>query len=170
MVRFRRDVGALFSFIKASAILYQAQRQVDAQGRVVAALADYAVAYPTFSKILAQASGQGVTDAVRSVVDLVATHAKPAGAKPAAGKFARTGMTDIGPEVPLSCEQIGTLTGLGKSTAWRAVQSAIDLGFLANNETRRGRPLRLVLRQRVEGAVAELLPRPDTLVSEGGAA
>ena len=36
MVRFRRDVGSLFSFIKASAILHQAQRQVDAQGRVVA--------------------------------------------------------------------------------------------------------------------------------------
>jgi hypothetical protein len=30
MVRFRRDVGSLFGFIKASAILHQAQRQVDA--------------------------------------------------------------------------------------------------------------------------------------------
>ena len=34
MVRFRRDVGALFSFIKASAILHQAQRKRDADGRV----------------------------------------------------------------------------------------------------------------------------------------
>jgi hypothetical protein len=35
MVRFRRDVGSLFSFIKTSAILHQAQREVDAQGRVI---------------------------------------------------------------------------------------------------------------------------------------
>ena len=27
MVRFRRDVGSLFTFIKASALLHQAQRQ-----------------------------------------------------------------------------------------------------------------------------------------------
>ncbi len=50
MVRFRRDVGSLFTFIKASAILHQAQRQVDAQGRVVATVADYALAYPIFSQ------------------------------------------------------------------------------------------------------------------------
>src|SRR5262249_2570207 len=71
MVRFRRDIGALLRFIKASAILHQAQRQIDAQGRVVATLADYALAYPIFSKVLAQASGDSVTDAVRAAVDLV---------------------------------------------------------------------------------------------------
>ena len=48
MVRFRRDVGSLFNFIKASALLHQAQRQVDAQGRVVATVADYAVGLPDF--------------------------------------------------------------------------------------------------------------------------
>ena len=46
MVRFRRDVGALFSFIKASAILHQAQRKVDADGRLVATLADYSGGLP----------------------------------------------------------------------------------------------------------------------------
>ena len=46
MVRFRRDIGSLFSFIKASAILHQAQRQVDAQGRVIATIADYALGPP----------------------------------------------------------------------------------------------------------------------------
>ena len=75
MVRFRRDVDALFSFIKASAILHQAQRKVDANGRVIATLADYAVAYRIFSKVLAQTSGQGVPDNVRAVVDLIAARA-----------------------------------------------------------------------------------------------
>jgi hypothetical protein len=168
MVRFRRDVGALFSFIKASAILHQAQREVDAKGRVVATVDDYAVAYPIFSKILAQASGHGVTDAVRAVVDLIAKRAGPPVTKPAAGRFVRTGATGAGAEVQLSSEQIGTLTGLGKSAAYRAVLSAMDLGFLLNNETKRGKPFRLVVRQRIDEAVAGLLPHPDTLVSEGG--
>jgi hypothetical protein len=169
MVRFRRDVGALFSFIKASAILHQAQRRVDAQGRVVAALADYALAYPIFSKVLAQTSGRGVTDSVRAVVDLIAARTATPGTRPTGGKFARTGATGGSLEVELSSEQIGILTGLGKSAAYRAIQSAIDLGFLVNNETRRGKPFRLVVRQRVDETAARLLPHPETLMSEGGA-
>jgi hypothetical protein len=135
MVRFRRDVASLFGFIKASAILHQAQRRVDAQGRVVATLADYRVAYPIFSKVLAVTSGRGVTDAVRAVVDLVAKRAAPSAPKSTAGKFTRTGATTAGTGVVLSSQQIGILTGLGKSAAYRAVLSAIDLGFLANIET-----------------------------------
>ena len=170
MVRFRRDVGALFSFIKASAILHQAQRKVDAHGRVVATLADYAVAYPIFSKVLAQTSGKGVTDNVRAVVELIAARAAPLAAKATGGKFARTGATGASAEVELSSEQIGIATGLGKSAAYRAVRSAIDLGFLVNNETKPRKPYRLVVRQRIDEAAAALLPHPDTLAPEGGAA
>jgi hypothetical protein len=168
MVRFRRDVGALFNFIKTVAILYQAQREVDAKGRVVATLADYAVAYPIFSKILAETSGQGVTDNVRAVVDLIAARTAPPGPRPTGGKFTRVGATGASPEVELSCEQIGTLTGLGKSGAHRAVRAAIDLGFLINNEIRRGKPYRLAVRRRIDEVAAGLLPHPDTLVSDGG--
>ena len=170
MVRFRRDVGALFSFIKASAILHQAQRKVDAHGRVIATLADYAVAYPIFSKVLAQTSGKGVTDNVRAVVELIAARAAPLAAKATGGKFARTGATSAGAEVELSSEQIGIATGLGKSAAYRAVRSAIDLGFLVNNETKPRKPYRLVLRQPIDEAAAALLPHPDTLAPEGGEA
>ena len=81
MVRFRRDVGSLFNFIKASAILHQAQRQVDAQGRVVATIADYALAYPIFTKVMAQSSGKSVPDNVREVVKLIAERAGSAAHK-----------------------------------------------------------------------------------------
>ena len=168
MVRFRRDVDALFSFIKASAILHQAQRKVDADGRVIATLADYAVAYPIFSKVLAQTSGQGVPDNVRAVVDLIAARAAPIATKAAGGKFARTGAAGASAEVELSSEQIGTITGIGKSAAYRAVKAAIERGFLVNNETRRGKPYRLIVQQHVDDAAAALLPHPDTLMSEGG--
>ena len=167
MVRFRRDVGALFSFIMASAILHQAQRKRDTDGRVVATVADYAVAYPIFSRVLAQTCGQGVTDNVRAVVDLIAARAGPIATKATGGRFARTEPAGASAEVELSSEQIGTLTGIGKSAAYRAVKAAIDQGFLVNNETRRGKPYRLVVRQRIDEADTALLPHPDTLASDG---
>ena len=163
MVRFRRDVGSLFSFIKASAILHQAQRQVDAQGRVVATVADYVLAYPIFSKLMAQSSGKGVTDNVREIVRLIAERAGPAATKPANGKFQRAGLAGPGPEVVISSEQIGAATGIGKSAAYRAVLAALDLGFLTNNETRRGKPFRLVLKRNVDDVGTPLLPGPKTI-------
>jgi hypothetical protein len=168
MVRFRRDVDALFSFIKASAILHEAQRKLDDDGRVVATVVDYAVAYPIFSRVLAQTCGQEVTDNVRAVVELIAARAAPIAAKAAGGRFARAGGADASAEVELSSEQIGTLTGIGKSAAYRAVKAAIDQGFLVNNETRPRKPFRLAVRQRIDETAAALLPHPDTLVPEGG--
>ena len=170
MVRFRRDVGSLFTFIKASALLHQAQRQVDAQGRVVATVADYELAYPIFSKVMAQSSGKSVPDNVRVVVKLIAERAGSAAAKPPKGRFQRTAAAGPGSEVVISSEQIGTATGIGKSAAYRAVLAALDLGFLTNNETRRGKPFRLVLKHGVDDAGTPLLPDPKTIALEGGAA
>ena len=129
MVRFRRDVGSLFSFIKASAILHQAQRQLDAQGRVVATVADYELAFPIFCKVMAQSSGKGVPDNVREVVKLVAERAGSAASRPTKGKFQRTAPAGPGSEIVISSEQIGTATGIGKSAAYRAVLAALDTGF-----------------------------------------
>ena len=170
MVRFRRDVGSLFNFIKASAILHQAQRQLDAQGRVVATVADYELAFPIFCKVMAQSSGKGVPDNVREVVKLIAERAGSTAPKPTKGKFTRTGAGGPGSEVVISSEQIGTATGIGKSAAYRAVLAALDLGFLTNNETRRGKPFRLLLKHDVDDADAPLLPYPSTITEESGAA
>jgi hypothetical protein len=170
MVRFRRDVGSLFSFIKASALLHQAQRQVDTQGRVVATIADYALAYPIFSRVMAQSSGKGVSDNVRAVVKLIAERAGSAGTKPTNSKFQRIAASGRGSEVLISSEQIGTATGIGKSAAYRAILAAIDLGFLANNETRRGKSFRLMLKQDVDDVGPSLLPDPITITQESGAA
>jgi hypothetical protein len=170
MVRFRRDVGSLFTFIKASALLHQAQRQVDAQGRVVATLADYELAYPIFTKVMAQSSGKGVPDNVREVVKLIAERAGSAATKPTqGGRFQRTAAAGPGSEVVISSEQIGTATGIGKSAAYRAVLAALDLGFLTNNETRRGKPFRLSLKRGVDEPGDPLLPHPKTIRQEGDA-
>ena len=170
MVRFRRDVGSLFSFIKASAILHQAQRQLDAQGRVVAAVADYELAFPIFCKVMAQSSGKGVPDNVREVVKLVAELAGAVASRPSKGKFQRTAPAGPGSEILISSQQIGTATGIGKSAAYRAVIAALDLGFLTNNETRPRKPFRLTLKQGVDDAGPSLLPDPKTIAQESGAA
>jgi hypothetical protein len=164
MVRFRRDVGSLFSFIKASALLHQAQRQRDAQGRVVATIADYALAYPIFSKVMAESSGKDVPENVRAVVKLIADRAAAAAAKPPTGmRFQRVEVAGQNPEVTISREQIGTETGIGKWAAYRAVLTAIDLGFLSNNEIRPRKPFRLMLKHAIDEAGPSLLPDPQSI-------
>jgi hypothetical protein len=172
MVRFRRDVGSLFSFIKASALLHQAQRQKDAQGRVIATVADYAIAHPIFSKVMAESSGKAVTENVRVVVKLIAERAAAAPTKHTGTmRFQRVEVAGRASEVTISSEQIGIATGLGRSSAYKAVVNAIDLGFLTNNETRPRKPFRLVLQHKLDEAGASLLPDPTTIVAvEGGAA
>jgi hypothetical protein len=166
MVRFRRDVGGLFNFIKASAILHQAQRKIDERGRVVATIDDYRLAYPIFSKVMAQSSGQEVTDAVRAVVELIATKTTKPTAKSGSAKFTRAGFSSPASELAISSEQIGNETGLGKSAAYRAVVKAVDLGFLVNQETRKGKPFRLVLKHQIEDAEPPVLPHPDAIAAE----
>ena len=167
MVRFRRDVGSLFTFIKASALLHRAQRQVDNRGRVVATIADYALAYPIFSKVMAESSGKAVPDNVRAVVKLIAERAGAAAAKPTGMRFQRVEVAGHASEVTISSEQAGTATGIGKWAAYRALLTAIDLGFLANNETRPKKPFRLVLKHRPDEAGVTLLPDPKTITQEG---
>jgi hypothetical protein len=168
MVRFRRDVDSLFSFIKASALLHQAQRQVDAQGRVVATVADYELAHPIFSKVMAEASGKIVPENVRVVVKLIAERAGTAATKSTGMRFQRVEVAGHASEVTISRDQIGMATGIGKWAAYRAVHTAIDLGFLTNKETRPKKPFRLELKRAVVEDSISLLPDPKTIISEGG--
>jgi hypothetical protein len=163
MVRFRRDVGSLFTFIKASALLHQAQRQKDDRGRVVATVADYALAYPIFSKVMAESSGKAVTDNVRAVVKVIAERAGAVATKPTGMRFQRVEVAGRATEVTISSEQIGTATGIGKWAAYRAILTAIDLGFLTNNETRPKKPFRFVLKHGVDEVGVSLLPDPKTI-------
>jgi len=169
MVRFRRDVGSLFSFIKASALLHQAQREVDTQGRVIATIADYALAYSIFTKVMAESSGKSIPANVHAVVKLIAERAGAAATKPTGMRFQRVEAAGHAAEVTISSEQIGTATGIGKTAAYRAVIAALDLGFLANSEFRRSKPFKLVLKHGVNEAGASLLPHPQTITLEGGA-
>src|SRR5262249_10465452 len=148
-------------------ILHQAQRQIDDQGRVVATLPDYLLAYPIFSRVMAESSGKAVPDNVRTVVKLIADRAGGPAKKPEGMRFKRVEVAGHAAEVVISLEQIGTATGIGKSAAYRAVLTALDLGFLVNNETRPKKPFRLVLKHPVDEMGSSLLPDPATITTEG---
>jgi hypothetical protein len=170
MIRFRRDVGALLNFVKASAILHQALRQVDEQGRVVATIADYALAYPIFSHVMAESAGKSVPESVRKVVQLIADRAGSAAAQSTGMRFQRAAAAGPGSEVTISSDQVGTATGLGKSGAYRAITTALNRGFLANNEVRPSKPFRFIVKRGIDETDASLLPDPQTISQEGGAA
>ena len=96
---------------------------------MVATVADYELAYPIFSKVMAQSSGKNVPDNVREVVKLIAERAGSAATRPTQGRFQRTAAAGPGSEVVISSEQIGTAMGIGKSAAYRAVLAALDMRF-----------------------------------------
>ena len=74
------------------------------------------------------------------------------------------------PRSPSRASRLARRLGIGKSAAYRAVLTAIDLGFLVNNEIRPRKPFRLVLKHGVDEVGASLLPDPKTITTEGGAA
>jgi hypothetical protein len=74
-IRIRRDVNTLIAGVQSSAILHRAQREVDAQGRVVATFADYEHAWSAFNSGVSifhnPQSGPGVVALVRVFEDLM---------------------------------------------------------------------------------------------------
>jgi len=168
MVRFRRDITALFTCIKTVAILYQAQRSLDAQGRVVATVADYAIAYPIFLKVFAESSGQGIPDNVRMVVEYVESQMMGQNKGSNTSVFNRIQQNTGGPELEITAQKIGSKTGIGRSGAFRAIQKAVDMELIGNNETRPRKPMRLFLKRKLGEPLTAFLPDPDSLLHSVG--
>ena len=67
-VRLRRDFGALLGLIQTHAILHQAQRKLDQQGRVLATLDDYAAVHELIADLVAAGVDASVPATVRETV------------------------------------------------------------------------------------------------------
>lgn len=120
-VRMRRDFRQLLTCVQAIALLYQAQRETDEAGRIVATIEDYARAYELLEPIFTTITAEGVTPAIRETVAAV-----------------KQGETVSQAEL---CERLG----LSKNTvSWR-VRKALKDGWLVNMEERRGHPHKLAL-------------------------
>lgn len=126
-VRMRRDFRQLLAAVQAIALLYQRQRECDDQGRIIATLADYAYARALMQETFKNAASGGLSAMVRETA--AAVHC----------------LSDNGDKPPpVSVTRIATMLNVGKSTAWYRVKRAVELNYLVNEETRKGRPAQIV--------------------------
>jgi hypothetical protein len=142
-VRLRRDFGAVLNLIRAHAILHQASRERDADGRIVATLEDYAFVRELVADLVSEGIEATVPATVRETVETVKRlHDET--------------------ERDVTIVALADELELDKSAAWRRVRSAIDRGYLENQEDRKGRPAKLVVADALPDDI-EILPAPERL-------
>jgi len=151
-VRLRRDFALVRSLIFANAILHQASRGRDEQGRIVATLADYAVVHELIADILAEGIGATTSDDIREIVAAVETAI--ATAAPATTTVTRA--------------QVQTELGLDERATRRRLAAAVDAGFVINNNPGRGKTARYSLGDPIPENV-DVLPEVTTLQQALGA-
>ena len=136
-VRMRRDFSQLLTVIQTIALLHQAQRERDHQGRIIATLDDYAVARWLLEEVFT-ATVNEVTPAIRQTVEAVAL-------------LSKNGST-------VTEQELVKKLGLAKSTINYRVRRAVKSGFLVNQTSQRGAPAQLV----VGGPIPDGCPLPTT--------
>ena len=142
-VRLRRDFGAVLNLIRAHAILHQCTRERDAQGRIIATLADYRAVYDLVIDIVSEGVEATVSQTVRKTVEAVSE------------LYARDGS-------PVSMAELAKHLGLDKSCTSRRVRVGVDLGYIVNLEDKKGKPARLTPGESLPEGQA-ILPKPEDL-------
>jgi hypothetical protein len=137
-VRLRRDFGAVLNLIRAHAVLHQAIRRRDAEGRIEAHVEDYEAVRVLVGDLVADGVEAAVPATVRETVRVVAQ------------------LAALAPEGEASVVAVARELKLDKSSALRRVRVAIERGYIRNLEDRKGRPARLVPGDALPGDVAVL--------------
>jgi hypothetical protein len=137
--RLRRDFRQVLSLVRAHALLHQATRETDEDGRVIATLEDYTVVRELVIEVLSEGVEAIVPAIVRETVEAIPDQLNS-----------------------LSVTELAELLHLDKSSASRRVQQALELGYLANDEERRGYPARLRRGLPLPAEIV-LLPTVETL-------
>src|SRR5215217_3575525 len=126
-VRLRRDFGAVLNLIRAHAVLHQATRECDEQGRIIATLGDYSAVRELVVDLVSEGVEATVQPIVRQSVEAVSRLLKE------------------GDEESVSAKALGLELGLEKGPVSRRVRLAIEAGFLKNLEERKGKAARLIV-------------------------
>ncbi len=147
-VRLRRDFSVVLSLIRAHALLHQATREKDAEGRVVASLIDYARVRDLVSGLISEGVEATVPATVRETVDAVE-------------KLIRDS-----DEEWTTNKAVAEDLNVDKAAASRRVRTAINRGYLKNLEESKGRPARLVIGEEMPED-REILPAPEDLGGSG---
>jgi len=146
-VRLRRDFSVILSLIKAHAVLHQATRERDGEGRVVASIRDYAAVRELVADLVAEGVEATVPPILRQTVEAVERLIKEGGKEWVTNRA-------LAEELEID-----------KAATSRRVRVAADRGYLRNLEESRGRPARLVMGEPMPED-AEVLPAPEELVDE----
>ena len=70
-IRLRRDTKLLLNLIRTHAVLHQASRGRDSEGRIIATLNDYVAVYDLVADIIAEGVQASVSDHIRETVEAV---------------------------------------------------------------------------------------------------
>lgn len=143
-VRLRWDFSVILSLIRSHALLHQATRDRDGEGRIVASIEDYARVRGLVADLVAEGVEATVPPIVRQTVKAVAR------------------LIRVGDEEHATNRAVAEVLKIDKAAASRRVKVAVDRGYLRNLEDRKGRPARLVVGESMPED-AEILPLPEDL-------
>jgi hypothetical protein len=156
-VRLRRDINALFALIQAHAILHQASRAKDEQGRIVATIEDYSPVHDLVADLMAEGVRAAVSPALRAALEAVrAVIAEKSRVHKVAVDMINM---DV---VSASLTEVAKAMDRDKGTASRHIKEAIEAGYIVNRETKPGLPARLVPGETLPDQ-SEVLPTPKAL-------
>ena len=140
-VRLRRDFAAVLNLIRAHAILHRANREIDAEGRIIATIDDYAVVRDLVADLVAEGVEATVDPRVRETVEAVSA---------------------IGQADGVAAKAVGDFLNIDKAPALRRCKKAEDQGYLKNLQEKAGRPGRYVPGEPMPED-EEILPLPEAL-------
>ena len=143
-VRLRRDFGAVLNLIRAHAVLHQATRERDAEGKIVASFADYTAVRALVAGLVSEGVEAAVPKTVKETFEAVDR------------------LLGDSKGEPVTVAAVARELELDKGTALRRARATIDRGHLKNLEDRKGRPAQLKLGDPLPENV-EVLPPVERL-------
>jgi transposase-like protein len=141
-VRLRRDFGAVLNLIRAYALLHQASRERDDQGRIVATIEDYAAVRELVADLVSEGIEATVPTTVRETVETVKR------------------LREHGKGEPVTVAELARELELDRSAVSRRVKNAKDRGYLRDLEENRRKPSRLVPGDDLPDDL-QILPTPE---------
>jgi hypothetical protein len=143
--RLRRDFASLLSLVRTHALLYQAQRQTDAQGRVVASIeGDYGPVRELVSDLIAEGVEASVSQTIRETVDAVSD-------------IQVDGVEHVSPKA------LAERLGVGRSATYDRIRRALMAGYLVNVAGKDERGMKLAIGSSLPRS-DEFLPSPEQVV------
>jgi hypothetical protein len=125
-VRLRRDFGALLNLIRAHALLHQATRERDGEGRILATIEDYAAVRELVADLVSEGIEVTVPATVRETVGAVKR------------------LREASSGEPVSVVELARELKLDRSAVSRRARNAKDRGYLRDLEDNPRKPSRLI--------------------------